>query len=121
MEQYLLPFLQVIFINLLNMSITASYVIVFVVIVRLFLKKVPKIFSYILWSIVLFRLVCPFSFESAFSLLAMKTKSISQSIAYQQKTPINSGILAVDKIVNQAIERLMIWKIKGIPDRKSDV
>ena len=105
MEQYLLPFLQVIFINLLNMSITASYVIVFVVIVRLFLKKVPKIFSYILWSIVLFRLVCPFSFESAFSLLAMKTKSISQSIAYQQKTPINSGILAVDKIVNQAIAR----------------
>lgn len=40
------------FISILNMSLTASYVILFVIFVRLLLKKAPKIISYVLWSIV---------------------------------------------------------------------
>ena len=62
-------FLQNLFIDVLNMSLTASYVILFVLACRLLLKKVPKIFSYSLWTVVLFRLICPFSFSSAFSFL----------------------------------------------------
>ena len=56
---------------LLNMSLTASVVIVLVLILRLFLKKAPKIISYALWSIVLFRLLCPVSIESGLSLFGL--------------------------------------------------
>ena len=59
--------LKDLFITVVNMSITASYVAVGVILVRLLLKKAPKVFSYILWFPVLFRLVCPFSFDSFFS------------------------------------------------------
>ena len=56
---------------LLNMSLTASVVIVLVLLLRLFLKKAPKIISYVLWSIVLFRLLCPVSIESGLSLFGL--------------------------------------------------
>lgn len=59
--------LEKIFLQLLNMSITAGYVIVAVLAVRLLIRRLPKIYSYILWSIVAFRLLCPISFSSAFS------------------------------------------------------
>jgi hypothetical protein len=37
----------------------------------LLLRKAPKIFSYALWAVVLFRLICPFSFTTAFSFLGL--------------------------------------------------
>jgi beta-lactamase regulating signal transducer with metallopeptidase domain len=52
------------FLTVLNMSLTASYVILIVIPVRLLLKKAPKAVSYALWSVVAFRLTIPFSFES---------------------------------------------------------
>ncbi len=55
----------------LNMSYVSCYVIIFVIVIRLFLKKMPKIISYTLWIIVVFRLIVPFSFESDYSVLAM--------------------------------------------------
>lgn len=55
--------------TVLNMSLTASIVIVFVLFARLLLKKLPKVISYALWSAVLFRLLCPVSLTSSFSLL----------------------------------------------------
>lgn len=54
-----------------NMSITASAVILIILPVRILLKKMPKIFSYLLWGVVLFRLLCPFSVPSPFSLLGI--------------------------------------------------
>ena len=55
--------------TVLNMTMTGSIVIVFVVFIRALLKNSPKIFSYALWSVVLFRLLCPISFAAPFSLL----------------------------------------------------
>ncbi len=57
--------------TILNMSITASIVIVFVMLARVPLKKAPKIFSYIIWAVVLFRLVCPISFSSQLSVMGI--------------------------------------------------
>lgn len=82
------------------MNITASYVIIFVMLVRLLLKKSPKVISYALWGVAAFRLLCPFSFESIFSLLPASTTPIPQDIAYQQSPQIISGIAAVDTYVN---------------------
>ena len=56
---------------ILNMSITASLIILFVLLARLALKKAPKIFSYALWAVVLFRLLCPVSITTDFSLLGL--------------------------------------------------
>ena len=54
--------------RLFNMSLTASVAIVLVILLRLLLKKAPKVISYALWGVVLFRLLCPVSIESSLSL-----------------------------------------------------
>ena len=71
--------LEKLFVGILNMSLTACIIIPVVIALRFLLRKAPKLFSYILWSVVLFRLICPVSFSAAFSLLgafhAPKTES----------------------------------------------
>ncbi len=57
------------FLKVLNMSYGASIVILIVLLLRVFLKKTPKIYSYVLWSVVLLRLMLPISIESNFSLI----------------------------------------------------
>lgn len=52
-----------IFIRVAEMSMTASIVIGVIIVLRLFLRKAPKVFSYVLWAAALFRLFCPISFE----------------------------------------------------------
>ena len=61
--------LQEIFSRVLHMSLTGSYIILIVLLMRLALRKVPKVFSYVLWATVLFRLLCPVSISSALSVL----------------------------------------------------
>lgn len=63
--------LEKVFVGILNMSLTAGIMIPFVMVLRLLLRRAPKIFSYVLWAVVLFRLICPFSFSAAFSLLGV--------------------------------------------------
>ena len=58
---------ELLFIRVLNMSLTGSFVILAVLVMRLLLRKAPAIFSYCLWAIVLFRLLCPISFSAVFS------------------------------------------------------
>jgi hypothetical protein len=65
------------FIRVLNMSITASYIIAAVLLIRFALRKAPKIFSYLLWSVVGFRLVCPVSFSSMLSLFNARPFDLS--------------------------------------------
>jgi len=64
------------FIAILNMSLVGSFVIAAVCVARIFLKKSPKIFLYFLWAVAGFRLVFPFSIESAFSLIPFDTQLI---------------------------------------------
>ena len=73
--------------QLLRMSLTASIVILFVLIIRAFMRKLPKKFSYMLWAAVGFRLLCPVSIESKFSILNAKpaakaTEQIENSRVY---------------------------------------
>ncbi|HEY9061865.1 MAG TPA: M56 family metallopeptidase [Pseudobacteroides sp.] len=93
------------FLTVLNMSLTASYVILFVILIRLLLKKVPKVISYALWGVVAFRLIIPFSFESILSLMPRNTNAvpIPQDIIYQQNPQINSGIEVVDSFISRSL------------------
>ncbi len=82
--------------KILNMSLTASIVIVIVLLARLLLRKSPKVFSYALWAVVLFRLLCPVSFSTEFSLLGLlntPTVTVSDGGAYSSMTYIPSDIV----------------------------
>ncbi len=91
--------------TVLNMSLTASYVILFVILARLLLKKAPNFISYALWGVVAFRLTIPFSFESMFSLMPRNTNTdpIPHDIIYQQSPRINSGIEVVDSFISKSL------------------
>lgn len=60
--------MTIIFLQILKMSISASYVVLAILLIRFLLKKAPKKYSYALWSVVAFRLACPFTINSGFSL-----------------------------------------------------
>lgn len=111
-----------IFLSVLNMSMTASFVIAAIILARIPLKKAPKIISYSLWAVAGFRLVFPFTLESAFSLLPFNSTPIPQDIAMQAVPRINSGITVIDKAVSAAlpaptpvtsINPLQIWIFIG--------
>ena len=90
------------FLKLLNMSIAASWLILAVVLLRLVLKKAPKWIVILLWGIVALRLVVPFSFESALSLIPSAETFNAHNIQYG--TPaIHSGIPAVNNAVNPVL------------------
>ena len=61
--------LEQIFSKVVDMSLGAGMIIIIVFIVRLLLKRFPKYITYMLWSVVLFRLLCPFTFESKISIV----------------------------------------------------
>ncbi|NLK44530.1 MAG: hypothetical protein GX300_09070 [Tissierellia bacterium] len=92
-----------IFLQIINMSITSTYVILFIILARLFLKRAPKIFSYGLWGIAFFRLVFPFFFESIFSLVSINTRTIPENIAYTPLPQIQSGVRVIDGAVNRVL------------------
>ena len=73
------------FIRILNMSMTGALIILAVLALHLLLRRAPRIFSYGLWAVVLFRLLCPISFESRFSLLGVL---ISITIKKRQRIPL---------------------------------
>ena len=75
--------LKQIFMQIIEMSNLASFIILFVLLIRIVLKKFPKFVSYLLWFVVLFRLLCPISFESAISLIP-NVKPISYYFANEQ-------------------------------------
>lgn len=97
-----------IFLNILNMSLIASYVVIIVIIVRLMLKKAPKIFSYALWAIVLFRLLCPFTFESSLSFIPVNTEPISNNIAFSQNPTVDTGIEIADTVINKSVQTSLL-------------
>ena len=61
--------MEALFLKLVNMSITASYLVLPVLLFRVLLKKAPKSIRCVLWGLVGLRLVFPFSIESVLSLI----------------------------------------------------
>jgi beta-lactamase regulating signal transducer with metallopeptidase domain len=90
-----------VFLKVLNMSITATYVLIAVLILRLLLKRAPKWISYILWGVLLFRLVCPVSFSSAFSLFNFLNAPVAGSGGIEYISKAN-GLTVVPQISSDA-------------------
>ena len=64
--------LDTVFLKILDMSLAASLAIAVILLARLCLKRAPKVISYALWAVVLFRLLCPVTVESAVSIMPEK-------------------------------------------------
>lgn len=90
------------FLQLANLSITASYLILGVLLLRVLLRKVPKNLTLWLWALVGVRLALPFSLESALSLIP-KGQPIPADIALSPAPAIDSGIPVVNHAINPVI------------------
>lgn len=91
--------MEPIFLKILNMSITATWLALAVIVLRLLLKKAPKFLTVILWGFVAVRLCFPFSVESVFSLIP-SAEPIPESIFFSQAPEVQSGVPAIDNAVN---------------------
>jgi len=94
--------MEKIFLDIFNMSLMASVLIVVVLIARVVLRKAPKWIMFLLWGLVAIRLICPFSFESIFSLLP-SAQPVPLDIAMMARPEINSGIPVVNQVVNPIV------------------
>ncbi|WP_337548450.1 M56 family metallopeptidase [Anthropogastromicrobium sp.] len=92
------------FLKIINMSISASWLVLAVLILRFVLKKAPKWINVLLWGIVAIRLIFPFSFESTLSLIP-SAETIPLNIGMDTTPTINSGISAINNAVNPIISQ----------------
>ena len=90
------------FLKVVNMSISAGWLVLAVLALRLILKKAPKWVNVLLWGIVAVRLICPFSIESALSLIPSR-ETISPEIMMDWTPEISTGIAPLDQVVNPVI------------------
>ncbi len=90
--------LNTLFIQILNMSLTGSIVILAVLLLRLLLKRAPKLFSYCLWAAVLFRLLCPVSYSAGFSLFSM-FEAVSSPLGMMEYNPQSMMQLQEDNVL----------------------
>lgn len=103
--------MEVIFLKILNMSITASWLVFAVMVLRLLLKKAPKAMMVVMWALVGIRLVCPFSLESVLSVIP-SAETIPTNIIYSEKPTIQSGIPALNSTVNPIISESLAPEVK---------
>ncbi len=96
--------MDAVFLKLLNMSITASWLCLAILLIRLLLKKAPKAISCALWALVGLRLLLPFSLESVLSLVP-STQTLPEDILISPAPTINSGIPVVNGVVNPVISQ----------------
>lgn len=91
-----------VFIEFVNRSIAASWLVLAVLVLRLLLHKGPRWANVLLWGLVAFRLVCPFTLESALSLLPSR-ETVPEDIMLSPAPALNSGMAAVDRVVNPIV------------------
>ena len=94
--------MSALFLNVLNMSISASWLVLAVLLLRPLFKKAPKWVSVLLWGFVAIRLICPFSIESALSLIP-SAETVSPDIMVSPTPQINSGINVLNSAINPVI------------------
>ena len=87
------------FLKIINMSISASWLVLAVLILRFVLKKAPKWINVLLWGIVAIRLICPFSFESALSLIP-SAETFPEKIISGPSFDVQTGITPIDNRIN---------------------
>lgn len=93
-----------VFLKVLNMSITAGWLILAVLCIRLIFRKIPKWVNCLLWGVVAIRLICPFSVESPFSILPsaepIKSSTVVEGEVQNYIPSIDSRLTIVENTIN---------------------
>ena len=92
-----------IFLKLLNLSISASWLVLVVLALRLVLKRAPKWVNVLLWGMVALRLMVPFSIESALSLIPSAETLSPEVVRFDPAPTITSGVTIIDNAVNPSL------------------
>lgn len=92
-----------VFLKLLNLSISASWLVLAVLVLRLVSKRSPKWVNVLLWGIVALRLVLPFSIESALSLIPSAETVSPAAVQFDPAPTITSGVEFIDNAVNPSL------------------
>ena len=95
--------MSVIFLKLLNLSISASWLVLVVLVLRLVLKRAPKWVDVLLWGMVALRLMLPFSIESALSLIPSAETVSPEVVQFDPAPTITSGVELIDNAVNPSL------------------
>ena len=91
------------FLTVVNMSISASWIVLAVLLLRVLLKKAPKWMMVLLWGIVAIRLVCPFTIESVMSLMP-SPQVVSPTISTDTVPRVHTGISVLNHVINPMLE-----------------
>ena len=93
-----------VFLKVLNMSITAGWLILAVLCIRLLFRTIPKWVNCLLWGVVALRLICPFSIESPFSILPsaepIKSSTVVEGEVQNYIPSIDSRLTIVENTIN---------------------
>ena len=92
-----------VFLKLLNLSISASWLVLAVLVLRLVSKRSPKWVNVLLWGIVALRLMLPFSIESALSLIPSAETLSPEVVRFDPAPTITSGVKIIDNAVNPSL------------------
>lgn len=92
-----------VFLKLLNLSISASWLVLAVLVLRLISKRSPKWMNVLLWGIVALRLTLPFSIESALSLIPSAETVSPAAVQFAPAPTITSGVSVIDNAVNPSL------------------
>ena len=102
--------MEAIFLKILNLSITASWLVLVIIVLRQILKRAPKAIIVFMWALVGVRLICPFSIESIISLVP-SVETVPESIIYSDAPTINSGVAFLNSTLNPIISEKLAPEI----------
>ena len=93
-----------VFLRFLNLSITAGWMVLAVLLLRLCLKKAPRWITCVLWGLVALRLILPFTIESPISLIPTAQTVVSTEGSDDTTPVVDSGLSAIDKPLNDWLQ-----------------
>jgi len=98
------------FSQIFEMSIIATVVIIAVLLIRFLIGKLPKKYSYYLWSVVLFRLICPVSISSVMSIFNLDGKQLRRFLELTDTSLSGGSYLHIENMIAQEVEeKAHLW------------
>jgi len=91
-----------VFLEIVNMSISASYIVLAVLLLRKVLSRAPKWINTLLWGIVAIKLAFPLSIRSPFSLIP-SAETVDPNIITDITPSINTGFAVINEALNPII------------------
>jgi beta-lactamase regulating signal transducer with metallopeptidase domain len=104
------------FLKIFNTSVSASWIVFAVLVLRIIFKKAPKWVSVCFWGIIGIKLIFPFSIESIFSLLP-SAETVSPDVLTDKTPQINTGIPILNNTINPIIEN----SVSSLPENNENI